>query len=47
MKGVVKMSNTKSYVYEAELKEFKKAQRAKRDNRKGQRDTKRSYTDEE
>lgn len=47
MKGVVKMANTKSYVYEQEIKEFKKAQREQRQSRKNQRDAKRSYNDGE
>lgn len=47
MKGVVKMANTKSYVYEKEMKEFKKAQREQRTSRKNQRDAKRTYNDGE
>lgn len=47
MKGVVKMKGQKSYEYDAQLKEFKKGQRAKRDKRRNSRDIKRSYSDED
>lgn len=47
MKKVVKAFSKKDYVYEKELKEFRKAQRAKRDNRRGNRDTKRSYNEDD
>ena len=47
MKGVVKMANTKSYVYEQEMREFKKAQREQRESRKNQRSAKRNYNDGE
>lgn len=47
MKGVVKMKNQKSYEYEAQLREFKKSERAKRDKRRNNRSAKRSHTDED
>lgn len=47
MKGVVKMANTKSYVYDQELREFKKAARNQRDRRKNQRNAKRNYNEGE
>ena len=47
MKGVVKMKNQKSYEYDAQLREFKKNERAKRDKRRNNRNIKRSHSDEE